>query len=62
MINIIVLFYSARNRRLLALLLAEAPKVSKKALRLTSPYDPPSACRLNEVMKDSSFYRLADDA
>ncbi|NDV95095.1 hypothetical protein D0T84_09205 [Dysgonomonas sp. 521] len=56
------IFYSARNHRLLALLLAEAPKVSKKALRPASPYDPPSACRLNEVIMDSSFYRLADDA
>ncbi|WP_255495239.1 hypothetical protein [Dysgonomonas sp. 521] len=42
--------------------MVKAPKVSKKALRPASPYDPPTACRLNEVMKDSSFYRLADDA
>ncbi|WP_163307593.1 hypothetical protein [Dysgonomonas sp. 521] len=48
-------FLSARNHRLLALLLAEAPKVSKKALRPASPYDPPSACRLNEVMIISSL-------
>ncbi|WP_255495276.1 hypothetical protein [Dysgonomonas sp. 521] len=41
--------------------MAKAPKVSKKALRPASPYDPPSACRLNEVIMDSSFYRLADD-
>ncbi|WP_255495467.1 hypothetical protein [Dysgonomonas sp. 521] len=31
-------YYPARNHRLLALLLAEAPKVSKKALRPASPY------------------------
>ncbi|WP_163306861.1 hypothetical protein [Dysgonomonas sp. 521] len=47
--------YPARNHRLLALLLAEAPKVSKKALRPASPYDPPSVCRLNEVMIISSL-------
>ncbi|WP_255495297.1 hypothetical protein [Dysgonomonas sp. 521] len=40
--------------------MAKARKVSKKALRPASLYDPPSACRLNEVMKDSSFYWLGD--
>ncbi|WP_163309446.1 hypothetical protein [Dysgonomonas sp. 521] len=39
------------------------PKPQKKAKRLLRPAstsDPPSVCRLNEVMKDSSFYRLED--
>ncbi|WP_255495184.1 hypothetical protein [Dysgonomonas sp. 521] len=40
----------------------KAAKVSKKALRLASPYDPPSVCRLNEVMKASSCYRLGEFA
>ncbi|WP_163306229.1 hypothetical protein [Dysgonomonas sp. 521] len=53
-------FLSARNHRLLALLLAKAPKVSKKALRPASLYDPPTVCQLNEVIMDSSFYRLGN--
>jgi hypothetical protein len=56
----VLLLSAARNHRLLAFLLPKAAKVSKKALRPASPYDPPTVCRLNEVMKDLSFNRLGN--